>query len=92
MLTRKMASLQDDLKDLKKYILESKLQKIVKLVGYKENPDSYIKISDVFVLTSIYEGLPNVLIETLYLKKYIFLSITLIIDFNSLINIGFFAF
>jgi len=59
---------------LKKYILESKLQKIVKLVGYKENPDSYIKISDVFVLSSIYEGLPNVLIEALYLKKYVISS------------------
>ena len=27
-----------------------------------------------FVLTSIYEGLPNVLIESLYLKKYIISS------------------
>ena len=50
------------------------MQKIVKLIGYKENPESYIKISDVFVSTSIYEGLPNVLIESLYLKKYIISS------------------
>ena len=56
-------------KKLRKYILENNLQKIVKLVGYKKNPESYIKISDVFVLTSTYEGLPNVLIESLYLKK-----------------------
>ncbi len=61
-------------KFLKKYILENKLQKIVKLIGYKENPESYIKISDVFVLSSLYEGLPNVLIESLYLKKYIISS------------------
>ena len=61
-------------KKLRKYILENNLQKIIKLVGYKENPESYIKISDVFVLTSIYEGLPNVLIESLYLKKYIISS------------------
>jgi len=59
---------------LKKYILENKLQKTIKLIGYKENPESYIKISDVFVLSSIYEGLPNVLIESLYLKKYIISS------------------
>jgi len=59
---------------LRKYILANKLQKIIKLVGYKENPESYIKISDVFVLSSIYEGLPNVLIEALYLKKYIISS------------------
>ena len=59
---------------LRKYLIENNLQKIVKMVGYKKNPESYIKISDVFVLTSIYEGLPNVLIETLYLKKYIISS------------------
>jgi len=61
-------------KKLRKYILENNLQKIVKFVGYKKNPGAYIKISDVFVLTSIYEGLPNVLIESLYLKKYIISS------------------
>ena len=61
-------------KKLRKYILENNLQKIIKLVGYKDNPESYIKISDVFVLSSIYEGLPNVLIEALYLKKYIISS------------------
>ena len=61
-------------KFLKKYILKNKLKNIVKLVGYKKNPGSYIKISDVFVLSSIYEGLPNILIETLYLKKYIISS------------------
>ena len=61
-------------KKLSKYILENNLQKIIKLIGYKKNPESYIKISDVFVLTSTYEGLPNVLIESLYLKKYIISS------------------
>ena len=61
-------------KILRKYILENKLQKIIKLIGYKKNPESYIKIADVFVLTSVYEGLPNILIESLYLKKYIISS------------------
>ena len=59
---------------LRKYILENNLQKKVKLIGYKQNSESYIKISDVFVLTSFFEGLPNVLIEALYLKKYIISS------------------
>jgi len=59
---------------LKKYVLENKLQKMVKLIGYKEDSNSYIKISDVFVLSSAYEGAPNVLIESLYLKKYIISS------------------
>ena len=61
-------------KILKKYIFENKLKNIVKLIGYKKDPESYIRISDVCVLSSIYEGLPNVLIETLYLKKYIISS------------------
>ena len=41
------------------------------LLGYKKNAFNYIKLSDVFVLSSIYEGLPNVLLESLYSKKYI---------------------
>ena len=61
-------------KFLKKYIFKNKLKNIVKLIGYKKNPESYIRISDVCVLSSIYEGLPNILIETLYLRKYIISS------------------
>lgn len=36
-------------------------------VGYKDNPYLYIKNADCFVLSSRWEGLPNVLIESLYL-------------------------
>ena len=61
-------------KILKKFILNNQLQNKVKLIGYKENPMSYMKLSDVFVLSSSFEGLPNVLIEALYLKKYIISS------------------
>ena len=38
---------------------------------YNSNPYKYIKNSDIFILTSIFEGHPNVLIEAQYLKKYI---------------------
>ena len=54
--------------------MENKLENVVKLIGYKKNPEPYIRASDVFVLSSMYEGLPNVLLEALYLKKYIISS------------------
>jgi glycosyltransferase involved in cell wall biosynthesis len=36
-------------------------------VGYQSNPYKYVKYADCFVLSSRWEGLPNVLIESLYL-------------------------
>ena len=56
------------------YINSNSLTKYVRLIGYKQNPISYIKLSDVFVLTSKYEGLPNVLLEAQSQKKYILSS------------------
>lgn len=43
------------------------LQEHVHCVGYQTNPYIYIKHADCFVLPSRWEGLPNVLIESLYL-------------------------
>lgn len=40
---------------------------LVHLCGYKSNPYPFIKYADSFVLSSRWEGLPNVLIESLYL-------------------------
>ena len=59
---------------LKKYIVENNLIKIVSILNFKQNPYNYLKKSDVFILTSIYEGLPNVLLESLVLKKFIISS------------------
>ena len=56
------------------FINENNLCKNVKLVGFKENPFKYIAKCDVFVLTSIFEGHPNVLVETLSLKKFVISS------------------
>jgi len=39
----------------------------VHCLGYQSNPYPYIKYADCFVLSSRWEGLPNVLIEALYL-------------------------
>ena len=48
---------------LSNYILNNGLQKNVKLAGYKKNAFQYIKSSNLFILSSKYEGLPNTLIE-----------------------------
>jgi glycosyltransferase involved in cell wall biosynthesis len=48
---------------LKNYIFQNKLQRNIKLAGYKKNAFDYIKSSDLFILPSKYEGLPNTLIE-----------------------------
>ena len=58
-------------KILNDYILSNKLQNKVKLIGYLKNPYNYIKKSDIVILTSKFEGLPNILLEAQYLKKYI---------------------
>tara|TARA_B100000787_G_C16120225_1_gene262324 strand:- start:370 stop:942 length:573 start_codon:yes stop_codon:yes gene_type:complete len=57
-----------------KYIYENKLHKIVKVKNFLNNPYPYIKKSDIFILSSIYEGLPNVLLETMSLNKFIISS------------------
>ena len=56
------------------YINENNLYKKVKIVPYQTNPYNLIKSSDIFILTSLYEGLPNVLLETQVLKKFIISS------------------
>ena len=57
--------------NLKNYIKKNNLKNIIKLLGYKKQPYPYIQKADIFVLTSKYEGLPNVLLEAQYLNKYI---------------------
>ena len=56
---------------LKNFIDNNELNKSVKLMNFIDNPYPYIKSSDVFILSSNYEGLPNVLLEAQYLKKII---------------------
>ena len=40
-------------------------------MGFKKNPYNFIKYSDLIVLSSDWEGLPTILIESMYLKKKI---------------------
>ena len=58
-------------RNLSNFILENNLINKVKLIGYKKNPFQYIKQSEIFLLTSRFEGSPNVLIEAQFLKKFI---------------------
>jgi glycosyltransferase involved in cell wall biosynthesis len=54
---------------LNNYIFRNKLERHIKLVGYQDNPFKYIRTADLFILSSKYEGLPNALIEAMFLKK-----------------------
>ena len=56
------------------YINENNLQKYIKILNFKKNPYPYIKQSEIFLLSSKFEGLPNVLLESQVLKKYIISS------------------
>ena len=48
---------------LSRYIFDNNLSKNIKLAGYQKNASDFIKSSDLFILPSKYEGLPNTLIE-----------------------------
>ena len=58
-------------KNLTDYINKNNLKQNVKLINFTKNPFALIRNSDLFVLTSLYEGLPNVLLEALTLKKFV---------------------
>lgn len=51
-----------------------KLTKNIKIIGFKKNPYPYISKSDLLILSSKYEGLPNVLLEAIALKKFVISS------------------
>ena len=61
-------------KELLDFIKKNNLNKRVRLIGSNYDPIKLIKLSDIFILTSLYEGLPNVLLEAQVLKTYIISS------------------
>ena len=54
-------------KTMESLIRELRLQERVALLGFQKNPYKYLGNSTLFVLSSLYEGFPNVLLEALAL-------------------------
>ena len=61
-------------KKIKKFIIKNNLNNEVKVIKFQKNPYRFIKHCNLFVLSSLYEGLPNVLLEALTLKKFVISS------------------
>ena len=57
-----------------KFIYNKDLEEFVKIIGFKKNPYPYISKSDCLILSSFFEGYPNVLIEAGALNKLIISS------------------
>ena len=66
-----MGRVQKKKKNMQKFIEDNNLKNYVKLKDFIDNPFRLIKESDIFILSSKYEGLPNVLLEAACLKKLI---------------------
>ena len=54
-------------RNVRQFVEDEHLEDCVFCVGFKENPYIYMRYADCFVLSSRNEGLPNVMIEALYL-------------------------
>ena len=61
-------------KSLINFIKNNNIERKVKFINFTSNPYPLIKQADIFVLSSKYEGLPNVLLEAITLKKFIISS------------------
>ena len=53
------------------YAKKNNFEKNLFIYNFKKNPYPYLLKSDILILTSRTEGLPNVLIEALALKKFV---------------------
>ena len=59
---------------LKEFVKKNNLSPYIKIMNFQKNPYPYLKRSEVLILSSLYEGLPNVLLESLTLKKFVISS------------------
>ena len=60
--------------DLIKMVKQNNMTKDVKFLPFIKNPYPYFLKSNLFILSSIYEGLPNVLLEAITLNNFIISS------------------
>ena len=60
--------------ELEEYISSYNLRNKVKIITNITDPKTFLKRCDVFILSSKFEGLPNVLIEAQMMKKFIISS------------------
>ena len=61
-------------KNIQDFVKKNDLKYNVKIIDYKQNPYPYIKQADFLILTSLHEGLPNILLEALVLNKFVISS------------------
>ncbi len=64
----------EDKKKLKNFINKNKLKNKIRIFNFIENPYPILNEAEILVLSSKYEGLPNVLLEAQVLKKFIISS------------------
>ena len=60
--------------DLIKMVKQNNITKDVKFLPFIKNPYPYFLKSNLFILSSVYEGLPNVLLEAITLNNFIISS------------------
>lgn len=56
-------------KDIMNYIKDNHLEEHVHIMGFDSNPYRWVKYCDCYVMPSRLEGLPNSLIDAMYLKR-----------------------
>jgi glycosyltransferase involved in cell wall biosynthesis len=72
---------------VKNIILNNNIENNVEFISFKINPFPYYKFADLLVLPSKWEGLPNVVLEALYLQTPVVVT-DCIPFFNELLSIG----
>ena len=70
---------------LQNFIKKNNLSKKIKIIGFQKNPYKFLSKADVLISTSIYEGLPNVLMENALKICYI---IGLSLNFREILKNG----